>query len=409
MTRPVVLTGMGCVLAGAAGADAVAERLAAGEAPTREVDTGAGYHRPAGARRAVLADGVDLSAWLPPLEARRMSRISRLGVAASRMALTAADLPAAARLDETVATVFATSFGPSEYTERILGQIFEEGPEAVSPFLFAESVANAAAAQVARLTGARGSNVAITQREAGPLLGLASGALEVAEGRAGRALVGAADEMNPLLHAALDRFRALARKGADGCERARPFDRHRDGFLTGEGAAVVVAEPEEAARRRGAPILARFAGATAGFDPTAPPWGWGSGAVGLADSLRRGLTRHGVDPGDIDLIVAGANGARDGDRLEAEVLRRVWEDRELPPVVAPKGVTGEVGGALLAAPLLALAGRPFGPAAGFATPDPEIGFEPHRGGPLPPVRRVLVSAVAAGGAAAWAWLEAAAA
>lgn len=405
MTRPVVVTGMGCVLAGGAGVDALAAKLAAGEAPTCELEAIAGLHRPCSARRAVLADGVELGSWLSPLVARRMSRVSRLGVAASRMALDAAGLPAEAGADETMATVFATAFGPSEYTEQILEQIFEESPEAVSPFLFAESVANAAAAQVARLTGARGTNVAITQREASPLLALASGALEVAEGRAECALVGAADEMNPLLHAALDRFRALARPAPDG-EQARPFDRRRDGFLAGEGSAALVAEPEAVARQRGAVPLARFGGATAAFDPTAPPWGWGDGAARLAAALRRGLERHGVDPGDIDLIVAGANGARDGDRVEAEVLRRVWEGRPLPPVVAPKGVTGEVGGVLLAAPLLALTGRTLGATAGFTTADPQIGFEPYGGGPLPPVRRVLVSALATGGAAAWAWLEA---
>lgn len=407
MTRPVMLTGMGCVLAGVAGVDAVAAKLASAEAPTREVDTASGLHRRHGARRAVLADRVDLGSWLSPLEGRRMSRISRLGVAASRMALAAAGLPVDAGADEEVATVFATAFGPSEYTERILEQIFDEGPEAVSPFLFAESVANAAAAQVARLTGARGTNVAVTQREASPLLALAAGALEVAERRAERAFVGAADEMNPLLHAALDRFRALARPAPDGSERARPFDQRRDGFLAGEGSTVLIAEPEESARRRGAPLLARFGGAIAAFDPTAPTWGWGSGAERLAMVLRRGLAHHGVDPGDVDLIVAGANGARDGDRVEAEVLRRVWEGRPLPPVVAPKGVTGEVGGAVLTAPLLALSGRPLGTTAGFAIADPEIGFEPYGGELLPPVRRVLVSALASGGAAAWAWLEAA--
>ena len=94
-----------------------------------------------------------------------------------------------------------------------------------------------------------------------------------------------------------------------------------------------------------------------------------------------------------------------GDRLEAGVLRAAWDGAPLPPVVAPKAVTGEYAGGHLAAAVLAAAGRPFGATAGFAEPDPECGVVPHDGAPLPPPRRVLAASLAAGGAAAWVILE----
>ncbi|HXV75112.1 MAG TPA: hypothetical protein VD788_02255, partial [Candidatus Polarisedimenticolaceae bacterium] len=87
------------------------------------------------------------------------------------------------------------------------------------------------------------------------------------------------------------------------------------------------------------------------------------------------------------------------------VLRCAWNGAPLPAVLAPKSVVGEYGGGLLAAAVLIAGGVCPGPTSGFETPDPELGVVPHDGSPLPPLRRVLVSALAAGGAASWLILE----
>ncbi len=279
-------------------------------------------------------------------------------------------------------------------------QILLENPQAASPFYFTECVANAPAAQIAIAAHARGANVTIVQREAGPLLAVAKGAAEVASGRARRALVGAAEEMTPLLHSFLDRFSALSRQ-----EVARPFDRRRDGFLAAEGAVVLVLERQTDALARGVAPLARIAGWASAFDPTAAPTDWGQGGPGLARGLVRGLARFGLAPADFDRVVSGANGAVAGDRLEASVLSAAWQGGELPPVLAPKGVTGEYGGSFLAATLFAACGMTFGPTAGFAQPDPAVGLVPHDGRPLPQPRRLLATGLAAGGAATWLALE----
>src|SRR5947199_190102 len=79
-----------------------------------------------------------------------------------------------------------------------------------------------------------------------------------------------------------------------------------------------------------------------------------------------------------------------------------WGGRAaLPPIAAPKAVTGEYGGGLLGAAVLAAAGSPLGPTPGFAEPDPELGIVPHDGSPLPPPATVLVTSLAAGRAASW--------
>ncbi len=401
----VVVAGLGIV--GAAGAGRTAFETALREARPYpvEVDGAAGYHGPSSARKACLVGEVDVTRWIPVLEARRMSPPSRFAVIASRAALLDAGLAPPSEPDPSIAIALASCFGPSSYTQLLLDQIFREGPEAASPALFTECVVNAPAARVALHVRARGPNFTLSQGEAGPLQAVARGAAELLAGRARLALVGTSDEMTPLVHAILDRFRALARPDSEGEERARPFDLRRDGFLAGEGAAVLVLEPESSARRRRASVLARIRGAHAAFDPSAPTAGWGRGVEGLAAALVRGLERSGLRPGDIDAIVSGASGSRAGDRLEALVLRRAWGDRPLPPLLTPKATVGEYGGGFLAAAVLAAAGAAFGPTPGFQEPDPELGVRPHDGTPLEDVRHVLVTSLAAGGAAAWLVLE----
>jgi 3-oxoacyl-(acyl-carrier-protein) synthase len=334
--------------------------------------------------------------------ARRMSPPSKLAVAAARMATAEAGGSAEAGITE---VVMATAFGPASFTERLLRGILAEGPETASPFLFTECVANAPAAQVAIACQARGPNITVTQREAGPLLALGRAAADVAAGSVARALTGAVDESPPIVHALLDRYGALSRPGADGGEAARPFDRRRSGFLMGEGATVLVVEDEAAARERGARILCRVRAWGSGFDPSASRVSWGRGHEPLARAARRMLDRAGLAPRDIDLVVSGASGAVAGDRLEADTLHALWGEAPLPPVLAPKSVIAEYGGAQLAAAVLATAGAEFGPTAGYETFDPELRVTPHAGGPLPALRRVLVTSLAGGGAAAWVVLE----
>lgn len=400
----IAVTGVGTVSAFGAGRTALLAGLRRGRPALSEMGSTAG-----GSRRAALVSPAVLEETAPGLDRRRLSPPSRFGIAAALAALAEAAWPACSEPDPDLAVVVATAFGPSSFTEQLFGQILDEGPACASPALFAECVANAAAAQVSLRARAAGPGLTLSQGEAGAVSAVVRAAGLVASGRAKGAIAGGVEEMPPLVHAVLDRCGALARPGREDGECARPFDRRRDGFHAAEGATLLVLEEETAARTRGARVLARILGGFAAFDATARAAGWGRGGDRLGEALRRGLERHALSPSQVDLIVSGASGSRGGDRLEAETLRAAWRGAPLPPILAPKGVTGEYGGAFLAAAVLAAGeGRPDAwSAPWFAEPDEACGVRPHTGALPRPPRTVLVSSLAAGGCAAWLLLQAA--
>ncbi|MEO1366599.1 MAG: beta-ketoacyl synthase N-terminal-like domain-containing protein [Acidobacteriota bacterium] len=408
MSRRTVIAGWGYVGPTGAGTAAARAAFEEGALPLTEVDRTGGYHRDLpdgrGSRHAALVPTEALAGLIPPRKLRRMSPPSRFAVAATKQAaspwLEAAD--ADGEPAPLTAVVSSTGFGPSSYTEELLRQIFLDQPTSASPFLFTEAVANAPAAQAALELRARGPNITVTQREVGPLLAMGRARRLLEAGRVERALVVAVDEVNPLLHAALDRFGALA-GSRGGAEVPAPFDRRRRGPVIGEGAAAVALESESAARARGGGPFWWLRAQVGAFDPTAPMTAWGRRPDALADDLRRGLGRQGVTLDGVDAVLCGASGSVGGDRAEAGVLRALFGD-SMPPVLAPKALGAEHGGALLGGAMWLLDGGRFALPPGFEEPDPRCGVVPF-GDDIPAPRRVLVGALAVGGAAAWMMLE----
>jgi 3-oxoacyl-[acyl-carrier-protein] synthase II len=415
----IAISGWGLVAAAGCGPAAADRAFGLPELPLREVDRSAGYHRPAGARLAALVDEAAYQPWLPARVARRMSPPSRFSVVAAKIAMERAGLAAPETADAAgsapppldLSVVISTSFGPSSYTEELLRQIFHDSPTAASPFLFTEAVANAPAAQIALALKAFGPNLTVTGREAGPLFALDHGKLDLENGRSRRALIASVDEMNPLLHAGLDRYGALAgsrrpRRGEPAeIEVARPFDRRRNGFLAAEGSTALLVEPIEEVLARGLRPVAVLGGFAAAFDPTAEVASYGREPGPTGEALARELGRQGISLDGIDAIVSSAAGSRQGDEYEALLLRAAFGNRQLPPVLAPKAYAGSHGGALLAFTCWLLDGGRPAPTPGFAEVDPALGIRPYAGESLPASPRLLLSAPAVGGGSVFQVLE----
>jgi len=395
----IVITGLGTLGPHGIGLAPLQDGLREGRTAASAIELSPRFHRAGSARMAGRVDPLGLKPFLDPQLARRLSLPSRMAVAAARLALADAGLERSELAGRDVAVCLGTAFGPNEFTSRLLDQIRQPGPESASPFLFMESVANAHAGQVALDSGLRGTNATVVQREASALLAVAQGLACLASERCELALVGCTDEVTPLTHGMLDRFGALSRGETWGSECGRALDAERDGIVYSEGATVLVLERAARARARGAPIRARLRAALRANDPSASASSFGTGHAHLASALRRGLARSGITR--IDRIVSGASGSRPGDRLEGLHLRHAFAPDDLPPVLAPKACTGEFGGGFLAAAVLALSALDFGPTPGFERVDPDLGIRPHDGRRLPRAKNVLVSSLAAGGAAAW--------
>src|SRR5204863_7714269 len=118
----------------------------------------------------------------------------------------------------------------------------------------------------------------------------------------------------------------------------------------------------DAAAARGARVLCRVVAAGSAFDPTAADNGYGLDPEGVAETVRRGLARQGVELASIDRVVSGAAGGRPSDRAEGLLLRALWNGGGAPPILVPKATTGGWGGGHPAAAVLAASGPAFGPA-----------------------------------------------
>ncbi|MFI6899124.1 beta-ketoacyl-[acyl-carrier-protein] synthase family protein [Streptomyces sp. NPDC050256] len=274
----------------------------------------------------------------------------------------------------TAGVVLGTAVGGQETWEEQGRRLWDRGPRAVNPLTVPKAIGNIAAGSVAMDLGLHGPSFTVsTACAAGTTaLGLALDLLRA--GRCDVVLAGGTEAaVTPLVSTAFDRLKALSRRGDDPAAASRPFDEHRDGFVLGEGAAVLVLERAEGAERRGRRAYARLLGYGASSDAhhlTAPePEGRRAEAA-----LRSALADAQVDAADVRLVNAHATSTPQGDAVEARLVERVF-GRETA-VTSAKGVTGHLLGAAgaveAAFTALSVAHGVIPPTANFAAAGPDI-------------------------------------
>lgn len=342
-------------------------------AETSVAVTGLGMYTPAGvgvadswagvvagnptARRDPALAGlpVDFSSRVPvePVEllggrvARRMDRFTQFAVVAAREAVADAGLNPTAWDSARVGVVLGSADGGPGTVERQHRVLLAEAATAVSPLLLPMQLPNMSAGCVSIDLGASGPSlvVATACASGATAIGLARDLLLL--DRCDVVVAGGAEAMiTPLVMAGFAQMGALSRRSADPASASRPFDEDRDGFVAGEGAAVVVLERVSDARARGAPVRALLAGFGASADAyhlAAPD----PAGRGCERALRTALADAGIGPGEVDHVNAHGTSTPQGDLAEARVLERVLGDR--PVVTSTKGVTGHLFGAAGAA------------------------------------------------------------
>jgi 3-oxoacyl-[acyl-carrier-protein] synthase II len=280
---------------------------------------------------------------LDRVRARRLDRSQQVAAVAAQEAWEHSGAADAGVAPERIAVVFGTGIGGAL---TLLGQddvLEEKGPKRVSPFTIPMLMPNGPAAAVGLAIGAKGGVHA-------PVSACASGAEAIRWGldllrfdRADVVLVGGAEAcVHPLPMAGFAAMRAMSTRNDEPERASRPFDKARDGFVLGEGAAALVLERADAAKARGAQIHARLAGAGAtadGYDLVAPhPEGEGAGRA-IAAALRDA----GLSASDIGHVNAHATSTPVGDTAEASAILNSLGDHVL--VSATKSQTGHLLGA----------------------------------------------------------------
>ena len=339
---------------------------------------------------------------LAPTETRCVDRFVLLALAAADDALADAGLVVGRDVDpRRTAVVLATGGGGLETFEQQSHKRLDRGRPGVSPYLLPGMLSNMAAARIAIKHGIRGYSSAV-------VTACAAGAQAVAEGlrliRAGDADVvvcgGSESSLHPTIAAAFTNAHALSHGWEDPARSSRPFDAHRNGFVLGEGSAVLVLERTAHADARGAAGYADLIGWGASTDAHHPTMPRPDGE-GAADAMRSALANAGLAPADIGYVNAHGTGTKLGDVAETAALRAVFGD-EQPAVSSTKGSTGHLLGAAgaveAAVTALAVARGVLPPTLNLDSPDPACVLDHVRGAARhTPVGAALSNAFAFGG------------
>jgi 3-oxoacyl-[acyl-carrier-protein] synthase II len=316
---------------------------------------------------------------LPAKEARRLDRFVLLALAAAHEAF--ADAALAGAFDGARGGVaIGSGIGGIGTLEENHHELIRNGPRRVSPFLIPMTIANMASGYVAIRLGLRGPNLCPVAACASGTQAIGEAARLIERGDADVMLAGGAEAaVTPLALAGFAAMRALSTRNDDPARASRPFDRERDGFVLGEGAAVLVLESLEHAQRRGATIRAEIAGyaATADAMHLAAPDEQGDGAQRC---MRLALEDAGLAAQDVDTLNAHATGTPAGDPVEARAIRAVFGSHVARLAVsATKSMTGHLLGAAGAVEALlcvrALETGVLPPTIQLTRPDPDCALD----------------------------------
>ena len=284
----------------------------------------------------------DPTAYLGAKEARRLDRVTQLGVAAAADALADAGDPGAdpARC----AVILGTGIGGLITLEEQISIYDEKGAGRVSPFLVPMMMTNATAGTVAMQLGWTGPNLCISTACAASAHAIGEAMRLIRDEVSDVVMTGGSEScMTPVAISAFARMTALSGRNDDPEHASRPFDAARDGFVMGEGASALLLERWDRAVARGAKIYGEVVGYGRNADAyhiTAPS----PGGEGAAACMQLALDDASLHSSAIGHVNAHGTSTPLNDAAEAEAIRKVFGE-SAPPVTSTKGVTGHLVGA----------------------------------------------------------------
>ena len=318
-------------------------------------------------------------------EVRRMDLFSQYAVAAAEMAMRESGLPIGTDKphgyeNERVGVIIGSGIGGIASLEEQHKKGLEKGFDRLSPFFIIQMIINMAAGLVSIRYGAKGPNWSPVSACATSAHAIGEAWKSIRLGECDAVIAGGAEAaITPLGIGGFSVMKALSTHNDNPAAASRPFDKERDGFVMGEGAGIVILEELEAAKKRGANILAELVGYGANSDAnhvTAPaPEG-----EGAARCMRLALASSGLNPEDIGYINAHGTSTPYNDANESKAIKNVFgaHARKLA-VSSTKSMTGHMlgaaGGAEAVVSVLALLRGVLPPTINYSTPDPDCDLD----------------------------------
>jgi 3-oxoacyl-[acyl-carrier-protein] synthase II len=338
----------------------------------------------------------DPTRYMDRKEARRTDRFVQFAVAATLEALRTSELQITAENRDEVGVFIASGIGGITTLSEQFDVLRARGPGRISPFLIPAMITNLAAGQVSIVTGARGPSYCITSACASSAHAIGEAAETIRRGWARVIIAGGSEaSITPIGVAGFNAMRALSTANHRPAAASRPFDADRDGFVMGEGAAVLILEDLEHALDRSARILAEVTGYAATSDAYHIS-NLAEDGEGIVRAIRLALRRSGLDPAEVDYINAHATGTPAGDPVEAAAIRQVFGARgSAPPVSSSKSQFGHLLGAAGAieavVSVLAMQHGLLPPTINLNRPDPACDLDVVPNQPRPATVRVVMS------------------
>ena len=329
---------------------------------------------------AAEVKGFEPENYLDRKVARRMDRFAQFAAVAAQQACSQANLEPGSTDPYRIGVIIGSGIGGigtlSEQHEILLNR----GPKRVSPFLIPMMLGDMASAQVSMVTGSMGANYCAVSSCSSGADALGQAWAMIRRGQEDIVLAGGSEApVVPVAVAGFNALRALSRFNEDPAKASRPFDISRDGFVMGEGAAVLVLESEESAKNRGVVPMAEIIGyaATSDAHHLTEPMESGESA---ARAMTKALEAAGVDPSEVDYVNAHGTSTPLNDRHETMAIKvALGEDAYRVPVSSTKSMTGHLlgsGGALEACfCILAMKDSIIPPTINLSGPDPDCDLD----------------------------------
>lgn len=345
----------------------------------------------------------DASQYIPPKEQKKMDPFIHFGIAAAQQAVAHAGLASAAYAPDRIGVAIGSGIGGLGTIEGNFIRYAEGGPRKISPFFVPASIINMISGHISIQYDFRGPNIALVSACTTSTHCIGMAARLIAYGDADVMLAGGAEHgLTPLGLGGFCSARALSQRNDDPQGASRPWDSDRDGFVLSDGAACLVLEEYEAARRRGAQILAEVVGFGMSADAhhiTAPA----ETGDGAQASMRAALKDARLNPEDLQYINAHGTSTPLGDAAETRAVRSVFgAHADKLAVSSTKSTTGHLLGAAGAVEavfsILAIRDQVAPPTINLHSPGPgcDLDYVPNTARKMP-INAVLSNSFGFGG------------